>query len=739
MLLRLYRLTDKIGVVFLKLFAASGLFVLEGVSLTVRGTRGGLFGLVAWLWRWLMRVLRFVWRVVRTVAGWVAGLVTTLVGAILRLLGRGGRVAATAATRGLGVVGSGIRGSRGNMARRAEANDARNEMEVGLVEDPLRTQNRTLSMLVVVMGFVLVGALIWFTSLGPGRNAASANVPVAVLPNDGSEISFAQDLTPTATVASLVNTPVPTATAIPSILEVRGSLAYVARERGQTDIWAVNVGSSNPVRVTNDPADERDPAFSPDGRRLAYAGRQDDNWELYVLDLATGETTRLTYDLSFQGNPAWSPDGVFLVYESYQGNNLDLYVVPVDGSSLPQRLTDHPGPDFSPAWSPDGRRIAFVSWRNGQQDIYIYSLNDGTATNLTNTPTRHEEAPAWSPGEGELVAYSALDEGIEKVFVKTANDPNADAQVLERGRTPAWSPDGASLVFAVDSADSAHLVASPFTEVGVATEIIPVLRGSYDPVWTSAPLPASIVNAGLGPAVPNALYVEQVVEFESDPPLRLDTLVGVEAPNPVLNDQVNDSFNALREHVLARVGYDFLGELQDAFWRIDRPPSPGEERRNWHMTGRAFSINRNSIAGFPSPVEIVREDVGVNTHWRVYVRVAEQDGQLGEPLRQMPWDFAARNQGDVAAYDAGGRLRDEMPEGYYVDLTQLAYDYGWDWSPAGSDWRANFNSTNFWMFRKTDGLAWLEAMREIYTEAQLGGFVPTATPLPSVPPTAEAG
>jgi hypothetical protein len=32
------------------------------------------------------------------------------------------------------------------------------------------------------------------------------------------------------------------------------------------------------------------------------------------------------------------------------------------------------------------------------------------------------------------------------------------------------------------------------------------------------------------------------------------------------------------------------------------------------------------------------------------------------------------------------------------------------------------------MFTKTDGLTWFQAMRELYTEAQLGGFVPTATP-----------
>ena len=148
------------------------------------------------------------------------------------------------------------------------------------------------------------------------------------------------------------------------------------------------------------------------------------------------------------------------------------------------------------------------------------------------------------------------------------------------------------------------------------------------------------------------------------------------------------------------------------------------------MTGRAFSITRNAIVGFPPPMEVVREDIGVDTYWRVYVRVSDdaQSGQLGEPLRHLPWDFASRTAGDVQAYDQGGSCATEVPEGYYVDFTQIAADYGWSRVPAGRDWRANSNTINYWSFQKRDGLSWFEAMREIYTEGQLGSFVPTVTP-----------
>jgi hypothetical protein len=93
----------------------------------------------------------------------------------------------------------------------------------------------------------------------------------------------------------------------------------------------------------------------------------------------------------------------------------------------------------------------------------------------------------------------------------------------------------------------------------------------------------------------------------------------------------------------------------------------------------------------------------------------------------MPWDFLSQSQ-DIEAYNQGGRLRATVPSGYYVDLTQIAADYGWLRVPAGTDWRANTNTRFFWMFYKPDGLSWLDAMLEIYEAPQLGGYLPTPTP-----------
>ncbi|MBE0688587.1 MAG: TolB family protein, partial [Anaerolineae bacterium] len=385
MLLRAYRLSDKLGVVLIKSVAAL--------------TEQTLAGLL---------ILR------RVVFGILSVILTPVVWLLNRFFRLGGR-ASSVMTRGA------VDAAQSQMARRA----ARREIDKTVVEDPLRAQNRRLSLLAVVLLVALVGVVLWATN--PGRTAATlpvVNVDLAAASLGGTP----QPTAPNAVAA--LPTQIPTATTLPAVLAVRGTIAFTVRENAQTDIWALPIGSRSPIRLVADPADDRDPAWSPDGRRLAFASHRDGNWEIYIQDFTDNSVTRMTYDLSFQAAPSWSPDGQWIVYESYLGNTLDIWYVRVDGSQPPAVL---PGmsssADFAPAWSPDGRRVAFVSWRDGNQEIYLFNLDDQELVNVTNTALRNEDYPAWSP-DGRQLAFSAFDEGIEKVFVLDADTSGAVAQVV---------------------------------------------------------------------------------------------------------------------------------------------------------------------------------------------------------------------------------------------------------------------------------------------------------------------
>jgi TolB protein len=620
------------------------------------------------------------------------------------------------------------------MARRA----AEAALRPTIREDPLKTQNRALSMFTVVLMASLLMLVLWFTGNGQQTSGSPPRVAGGPLP-----LQTKAPPTPFPTI-------IPTPTPLPNPLNPGGSIVFSVRERGRDNLWVFGVGQGAPIRLTNTPADDHDPSWSPDGTRIAFSSHRDGNWELYVMEVATGNISRLTYDLGYENAPTWSPDGKFIAYEGYEDNSLGVYVIPSDGSGNPIRLTSNPAPNYSPAWSPDGRRIAYVSLRDGNQEIYIADLRptlNEEAVRLTRTPTTDEEAPTWSP-DGQMIAYDARVNGLDMVFVKPVSQPDAEPLVIGQGREPTWAPNGASVVFAVDNGPDTTLIAGQVGNYGVAALAITVHGRVKHPNWSGAALlPSLIQSGGVNAAGAPPLYSEAIHYQQQTPPYyRLAQLSGVNAPYPYLSDKVDDSFMALRQTVVQQIGFDFLGTLKEAAWSIERGsehlPEPGQSRLNWHYAGRSFDVDRNLIFGDPPPIDLAREDIGVNTYWRMYVRVPDelQGGQLGEPLKVLPWDFASRTSGDPEAFENGGKYKTAVPSGYYVDFTQLAEDYGWTRIPSDRTWRSNFPGILYWEYDRRDNLSWNDAMLELYTQEQINLFlsgpaqVPTPIPLPTETP-----
>jgi len=136
----------------------------------------------------------------------------------------------------------------------------------------------------------------------------------------------------------------------------------------------------------------------------------------------------------------------------------------------------------------------------------------------------------------------------------------------------------------------------------------------------------------------------------------------------------------------------------------------------------------------------VRDDREFGTYWRVYLRVnnrAQDSGAFGEPLREFPWDFASRTGDDPEAREQGGKIMSRVPPGFYVDFTKIARDYGWYPVQADRTWRQNTSGMLYWMFIKTDGLSWEDAMRELYTAEDLNRFLNEEENLDDVDVTVE--
>lgn len=552
----------------------------------------------------------------------------------------------------------------------------------------------------------------------------------ALLPAPATSVT-AQTGVPAPTVrATRIPAPMPTLAPRPTAAGTRrptpeplgGTLAFTLRRNGHTHIYALPVTGGGLTRLTGGAWDDRDPAWSPDGRRLAFASHRDGNWELYVLDLATGAAQRVTRNDAFDARPAWSPDGNWLAFESSRAGSLDIFVTSLDGEHLYQ-VTGDAFADYSPAWSPDGRRIAYIAWRGGNPDVWMTDLSragDDQAVNLTQSPHLQEEYPAWSP-DGRALAYADESSGYPIVYTLPIGDDGRPGALVAvgQGADPAWSPAGQALAVAYQAepggtttllvVGQGDLGSSPLRVAAPAH-----LRGLH---WTATELPAQSpawLEAVSGVADP-ALYSERLAPAATaGPPYALVPLGAETAMR--LSDRVDGAFAAWRARVLAETGRDYLAELDEAWVALDDAPRADDGPESWHAAGRAVDLA--DVSDMP-PV-VTREEFGLETYWRLWLPAAKQDGTLGEPLRAVPWDFAARYRGGRARTE-GGAYADGYPTGgaYYVDLTELAADYGWQRLPARDDWRTDWDGIRAWHFARTDGLAWRDALLEVYTREQV--------------------
>jgi Tol biopolymer transport system component len=269
----------------------------------------------------------------------------------------------------------------------------------------------------------------------------------------------------------------------PAALTHNGKIAS-ARDNnrvGDFEMFVMKADGTGTRKLATKPAQDDNPAWSPDGRRLAFQaetqGRNTDrNTDIYVMNADGSGLRRITREPTYDTAPSWSPNGTRIAFSSVhlqdvpaalssasapapsKGNQegsgqSGIYTIRADGTGLRQ-LTHEPEDQY-PDWSPDGKTIAFGRPAKGRGGIYTVNSGGGQLKRLTTPPkgvSDHE--PCWSP-DGKRIAFSRdTNDGWSDMFMMNADGTHIRNLAVRNMGTkmggavlPAFSPDGKKIVF----------------------------------------------------------------------------------------------------------------------------------------------------------------------------------------------------------------------------------------------------------------------------------------------------
>jgi len=223
------------------------------------------------------------------------------------------------------------------------------------------------------------------------------------------------------------------------LADLKGMIVFAREFQGQWDIWAIRANGTGLTRLTDDPAKDADPTWSPDGAKILYASLRDGISRVVRMN-QDGSNPEVICDGQ---NPAWCPDGAAIVLVR-------------DGEVIWRRLADGQERRLTPElWdrcahpvvAPAGDRIVCSSRHGKIISIYLVPLVGGEDEAKTRQVVTDKEActPCWrSDGRRLLYQTSRHIFEIEPDTGKPNDQLTFGGDIQSHAR---YSPDGKMIVF----------------------------------------------------------------------------------------------------------------------------------------------------------------------------------------------------------------------------------------------------------------------------------------------------
>ncbi len=244
-------------------------------------------------------------------------------------------------------------------------------------------------------------------------------------------------------------------------------VVFASDRGGSRDLYVVGTSSGRVARLSETRRREVDPDSSWVNGDIAIVDETPGGSDLLVLEPETGNTLKVTGGSARLRHPDWSADGKQLAYVSGAEGSDDIWVATV-GEGSPRRLTSLPDDESYPTWSPDGKWIAFSKKPKGTasdkgSEIWKIALEGGEPVRVGRAAAPEDGLiqPDWSPA-GSWIMATLVKEATSDLVLVSPTDPKPPFPFHQRRgsrqHSPAWSPDGARIAFAISLPDQLMLM-----------------------------------------------------------------------------------------------------------------------------------------------------------------------------------------------------------------------------------------------------------------------------------------